>query len=136
MEAMVAVVVSALNEEVTIRNVIKAIPKNIVSHVIVVDDASHDGTPGIVKEVGAVVVCHGRNLGVGAAIKTGYSKALDRGSDIVVVVGGVLASTCLFGVLALLQQVEYLVACLFLSAYHVCCETKKDSERSYGEKDH
>jgi glycosyltransferase involved in cell wall biosynthesis len=78
---MVAVVVPVPNEKATIRNVIKAIPKNIMSDVTVVDDASHDETPRIAKEVRAVVVCHGRNLGVGAAIKTGYSKALDLGSE-------------------------------------------------------
>jgi len=82
----VAVVIPALDEEATIRKVIEAIPKKIVQNIIVVDDASDDGTSGIAKEAGALVVRHGRNLGVGAAIRTGYSKALSLRADIVLVV--------------------------------------------------
>ena len=88
LKSTVAVVIPTFNEEATIRNVIEAIPKNTARHVIVVDDASHDATSKIAKEAGAIVVRHGRNLGVGAAIKTGYSKALTLGADIVLVVAG------------------------------------------------
>lgn len=88
LKTTIAVVIPAFNEEATIRNVIEAIPKNTVRLVIVVDDASHDATSRIAKEAGAIVVRHGRNLGVGAAIKRGYSKALTLGSDIVLVVAG------------------------------------------------
>jgi len=88
LKSTVAVVIPTFNEEATIRDVIEAIPKNTVSDVIVVDDASDDATSRIAKEAGAIVVRHGRNLGVGAAIKTGYSKALTLGSDIVLVVAG------------------------------------------------
>lgn len=86
MKPNVAVVIPALDEEATIRKVIEAIPKKIVQNIIVVDDASDDGTSGIAKEAGALVVRHGRNLGVGAAIRTGYSKALSLRADIVLVV--------------------------------------------------
>jgi len=86
--AIVAVVIPAFNEEATIRNVIETIPKKIVEYVIVVDDASRDGTSRIAKEAGALVVHHGRNLGVGTAIKNGYSKALSLASDIVLVIAG------------------------------------------------
>ena len=86
MKPNVAVVIPALDEEATIRKVIESIPKKIVQNIIVVDDASHDGTSGIAKEAGALVVRHGRNLGVGAAIRTGYSKALSLRADIVLVV--------------------------------------------------
>jgi glycosyltransferase involved in cell wall biosynthesis len=88
LKTTVAVVIPAFNEERTIRNVIEAIPRKIVKHVIVVDDASDDGTSGAAKEAGAIVVRHGRNLGVGSAIKTGYSKALGLGAEIVLVVAG------------------------------------------------
>jgi glycosyltransferase involved in cell wall biosynthesis len=88
MKASVAVVIPALNEAGTIQRVIEATPGEFVNHIIVVDDASRDGTSSIAKAAGAVVVRHGRNLGVGAAIKTGYSKALALGAGIVLVVAG------------------------------------------------
>lgn len=81
-------VIPAFNEETTIRKVIEAMPRKIVDRVIVVDDASTDGTAAIARSTGATVVRHGRNLGVGAAIKSGYSKALDLGARISVVVAG------------------------------------------------
>jgi glycosyltransferase involved in cell wall biosynthesis len=84
----VAVVIPAFNEEETIAAVVESLPKDIVSHAIVVDDASRDATAGIAKQCGALVLKHGRNLGVGAAIKSGYSKAMDLGADVVLVVAG------------------------------------------------
>jgi dolichol-phosphate mannosyltransferase len=87
-EPVVAVVIPALNEQATIRNVIETIPRKTVDYVIVVDDASKDETASIAKKTGAIVLQHGRNLGVGAAIKSGYSKALSLRADIVLVVAG------------------------------------------------
>jgi len=85
---VVAVVIPALNEETTIRSVIEAIPSKIVDHVIVVDDASRDKTSRIAKEAGALILRHGRNLGIGAAIKSGYSRAMGLGAEIILVVAG------------------------------------------------
>ena len=47
--------------------------------VLVVDDGSTDDTAGLAQNAGAVVVSHGRNLGKGAALRTGLSQALKRG---------------------------------------------------------
>jgi dolichol-phosphate mannosyltransferase len=82
----VAAIIPALNEEASIRKVIAAIPKEIVDTVIVVDDGSQDNTAASAKEAGAIVIRHGRNLGVGAAIKSGYYEALRLGAAIIMVV--------------------------------------------------
>ncbi|MFN2460783.1 MAG: glycosyltransferase, partial [Candidatus Velthaea sp.] len=52
-------------------------------HVVVVDDASRDGTAGLATDAGRAVelVRHPENRGVGAAIVTGYRRALALGSD-------------------------------------------------------
>ncbi len=52
--------------------------------VIVVDDGSTDGTGRIARERGATVLRHPFNLGVGAALQTGFREALLRGADAVV----------------------------------------------------
>jgi glycosyltransferase involved in cell wall biosynthesis len=55
-----------------------------VDRIVVVDDASHDGTADAARAVGDArveVVVHRENRGVGAAIVTGYRRALDLASD-------------------------------------------------------
>ena len=49
--------------------------------VIVVDDGSTDGTPALAQDAGARVVGHRRNLGKGAALRTGLSLALKQGFE-------------------------------------------------------
>jgi glycosyltransferase involved in cell wall biosynthesis len=80
----VAVVIPAYNEEELLPVTIAAIPV-FVDRIIVVDDASRDGTMGRANAAAAaderiVVIVHERNGGVGAAIVTGYKRALDSGS--------------------------------------------------------
>jgi glycosyltransferase involved in cell wall biosynthesis len=52
--------------------------------VIVVDDGSNDDTRGEAERAGAVVVRHAKNLGKGAALVTGFRRALELGADTVV----------------------------------------------------
>ena len=62
-----------------------------VDHVLVVDDASHDRTfleASRVRRRGLEVLRHPRNRGVGAAIATGYRRALELGVDAAVVMAG------------------------------------------------
>jgi len=76
MKIQVIAVMPAYNEEKKIGAVLKEI-KKYVDKVIVVDDCSMDNTSAIAKSNGAIVVRHNINRGLGAALRTGFSKALD-----------------------------------------------------------
>jgi glycosyltransferase involved in cell wall biosynthesis len=82
----VAVVVPAYNEEALIASTVSTIP-GFVDRIIVVDDASADGTVEKVKNADPRVdlVVHERNQGVGAAIVTGYKRAIAQNVDITAV---------------------------------------------------
>jgi len=70
--------------------VVRAVPAWI-ERVIVVDDASRDDTAGRVRALGRTgleLVVHAHNRGVGAAIVTGYRRALALGADVAVVMAG------------------------------------------------
>jgi glycosyltransferase involved in cell wall biosynthesis len=80
----VAVVVPAHDEEALIGDTLAAIP-GFVDRIYVVDDHSEDGTAARAQEVGdgrVEVLTHTQNEGVGAAIVTGYRRALDEGIDV------------------------------------------------------
>jgi glycosyltransferase involved in cell wall biosynthesis len=86
----VAVVVPAFDEERLIGTTLAGIP-DFVDRIIVVDDASRDGTGAAARAAGddrVEVVTHERNEGVGAAILTGYRRALDDGADVTCVMAG------------------------------------------------
>jgi glycosyltransferase involved in cell wall biosynthesis len=89
---VVAVVIPACNEADKIAATIDAVP-DLVDHVIVVDDGSRDATAAIarrsVRKSGNLeVITHDRNRGVGAAIVTGYARALGLGADATAVMAG------------------------------------------------
>ncbi len=86
----VAVVVPAFDEERLIGTTLSGIP-DFVDRVFVVDDASRDGTAESARAAGdprVEVITHERNQGVGAAILTGYRRALDEGIDVTCVMAG------------------------------------------------
>lgn len=82
------VIIPALNEERTISTVIQGIPRQIQGisevEVIVIDDGSTDKTSSLARTSGAQVIRHKRNLGLGAAFRTGLDEALRQGADIIV----------------------------------------------------
>lgn len=90
--ARLVVVIPALNEEPTIRDVIRRVPgcfEGVESvEVVVVDDGSSDRTAEIARSEGAIVVSHPRASGVGAAFQSGLRKALERGADVVINIDG------------------------------------------------
>lgn len=89
-EARIAAVVPAYNEEAMIAGVIETMPA-FIDHIIVVDDASADGTSDAVLGVGdprVVLIRHERNTGVGGAIVTGHRRAMELGTDVHVVMAG------------------------------------------------
>jgi glycosyltransferase involved in cell wall biosynthesis len=74
----------AFNAACTLGRTLQAVPPGWVDETIVVDDGSRDGTAAAARALGVDVVEHTSNRGYGAAQKTGYRRALDRGADIVV----------------------------------------------------
>ena len=83
----VAVVVPAHDEERLIGTTLAGIPE-FVDRILVVDDASTDATAEAVRasaDPRVELVSRERNGGVGAAIVTGYERALEEGLDIVCV---------------------------------------------------
>jgi glycosyltransferase involved in cell wall biosynthesis len=80
----IIVVLPAYNAAKTLRQTYEEIPHDIVDETILVDDASDDVTIDVAKDLGIVTYRHPKNLGYGANQKTCYSKALQRGADIVV----------------------------------------------------
>jgi glycosyltransferase involved in cell wall biosynthesis len=79
-----AVVVPAYNEEQLVSVTIAGIP-GFVDRIYIVDDASRDGTVAAAQSSadGRVeVLRHERNAGVGAAIVTGYRRALGDGMEV------------------------------------------------------
>jgi len=82
---VITVVMPAYNAAKTLRQTYAEIPFDIVDHVILVDDASTDNTVKIAKELGIChIIRHEKNKGYGSNQKTCYNKALEIGSDIVV----------------------------------------------------
>jgi glycosyltransferase involved in cell wall biosynthesis len=82
----IAVVVPAYDEERLLPETLAAIP-DFVDRIIVVDDASRDGTAGRAHAAAAddpriAVIVHERNRGVGAAIVTGYKRTLAEQIDV------------------------------------------------------
>jgi glycosyltransferase involved in cell wall biosynthesis len=88
--ARIAVVVPAYNEEKLIRVTLAGIP-GFVDRIVVVDDASVDGTAraaGLCADERTSVLRHGVNMGVGAAIVTGYRAARTQGAQVLAVMAG------------------------------------------------
>lgn len=86
----IAVVIPAYKVADHIRTVIDAIPGHF-HHIIVVDDGcpeSSGRTAEQLKRPNLIVLYHERNRGVGAAVVTGYKKALQLGCDIAVKIDG------------------------------------------------
>jgi len=79
----VAVVVPAYNEEALVGSTVSGIPA-FVDNIIVVDDCSKDETAVRAQNADkrVEVIAHERNQGVGAAIVTGYRRAIAIDADV------------------------------------------------------
>jgi glycosyltransferase involved in cell wall biosynthesis len=85
-----AVVIPCFKVADSIRDVVCSIPATI-DHIIVVDDKCPQGSGRIAEEIGdkrVIVIYHKQNQGVGAAVISGYKKALELGCDIFIKVDG------------------------------------------------
>jgi dolichol-phosphate mannosyltransferase len=81
-------IVPVLDEERKIGDVIRRTPRGVVDEVLVVDDGSRDRSADVARELGASVLPMGRTAGVGAALRAGFARALERKYDVVVVMAG------------------------------------------------
>ena len=81
----VIVVMPAYNAEKTPRATLDDIPKDWVDDILLVDDASKDGTVALARKLGLHVLSN-RNNGYGGNQKTCYRKALKLGGEIMVMV--------------------------------------------------
>lgn len=91
-EAHVVAVVPAYNVSTELGEVLRQMPL-LFKSVIVVDDASRDETAAVAERYAQLdpritVVRHDTNRGVGAAMITGFARALESGADIIVKIDG------------------------------------------------
>jgi glycosyltransferase involved in cell wall biosynthesis len=82
----IVVVLPAFRAERTLERTFREIPRDVVDDVLLVDDASTDGTVQLGRRLGITTFVHDRNMGYGANQKTCYAEALKCGADIVVMV--------------------------------------------------
>jgi glycosyltransferase involved in cell wall biosynthesis len=79
-------VIPAYNEAEHIEQVVKAAKRYVP--VLVVDDGSTDETVKLAEAAGAEVIRHEINQGKGAALRTGFLRALDLGCEAVIALDG------------------------------------------------
>ena len=86
----IAVLIPAYRVAAHVAGVIQSIPA-YVRTIIVVDDASPDGSADAVRKAGdprVTLIRHERNQGVGGAMRTAFAVALERGAQICVKIDG------------------------------------------------
>ena len=88
----IAVVVPAYNEELLIADTLLSVPA-FVDRIYAVNDASRDRTQAVIEETAKqdpriIPLQHEKNRGVGAAIVSGYKRALAENMSIAVVMAG------------------------------------------------
>lgn len=89
MRGRTVAIVPAYREEGAIAGVVEGIRAfDPTIDVVVVDDGSPDGTAAAAAAAGARVVRLPFNLGIGAAVQTGFRFALERGYDVAVRLDG------------------------------------------------
>jgi dolichol-phosphate mannosyltransferase len=88
---IVSVVIPCFKVSSSILELIRKIDQN-VKYIIIVDDCCPENSGKLVKESiqddRLIVLFHSSNQGVGGAMKTGYAKALELNSDIIVKLDG------------------------------------------------
>lgn len=74
----------ARNAARTLEQTVGAIPADVVSEIILVDDKSTDDTLAVARRLPLHLIWHPHNVGYGGNQKTCYLEALQRGADVVV----------------------------------------------------
>lgn len=82
----VVVVMPAYFAEQTLEQTVDAVPMDVVDRILLVDDASTDGTAELARNLGILADTHPSNRGYGGNQKTCYAAALEDGADVIVMV--------------------------------------------------
>ena len=78
------VMLLAFNAERTLAKTVQAIPENLRKEILVGDDASHDRTTQVAKELGLKVFRHEKNLNYGGNLRFLMKQAVAEGADVAV----------------------------------------------------
>ncbi|MCD5401612.1 glycosyltransferase family 2 protein [candidate division NPL-UPA2 bacterium] len=90
----IGVLIPAYNEEGTIFSLVRGLlalsagGQGLVEEVVIIDDGSTDNTREEAKRAGAQVISHPENRGKGAALKTGFRYALQKGFEAIITMDG------------------------------------------------
>lgn len=85
----ILIIIPAYHEEETIADVVRDVHRHIPdATIVVVNDGSLDRTEEAARSAGAIVLTLPYNLGIGAAMQTGYRFADEEGFDIAIQVDG------------------------------------------------
>ena len=82
----IIVVMPAYNAEKTLRKTCDDMPHEYIDDIILVDDHSSDRTVQVAEELNIKTFVHRENRGYGANQKTCYTKALQLGADVVIMI--------------------------------------------------
>ena len=77
------VIIPAFNAAKTVGDVVRSC-KEILAAVVVINDGSRDDTAAVARAAGADVIDHPQNRGKGAALKTGFTYAVQHQFDVVI----------------------------------------------------
>jgi glycosyltransferase involved in cell wall biosynthesis len=80
-------IIPAYQESRAIKQVV-TLTQKYCTCVVVVDDGSTDNTNRIAEDSGAIVLRHSKNLGKGAALRTGFNYAVETACDIIITLDG------------------------------------------------
>ena len=88
-DAKILVIIPAYNEQASIARVIERVKESVpAADIVVINDGSHDSTSLAAYESGAKVISLPYNLGIGAAVQTGFILAQAGNYEIAVQVDG------------------------------------------------
>lgn len=83
---MIVLFLPARDEEGAVAEVIARVPASVRDHdvcCLVIDDGSTDATAALAAEAGAEVISIDPGRGLGAAVRTGFAEAIERGAEVV-----------------------------------------------------
>lgn len=84
----ICVVMASWNEEGKVGKGVRAVPREVVDTILVVNNGSSDNTGPEARKNGAIVIDHPSNLGAGGGYRTGWTYAQRKGFDLIVELAG------------------------------------------------